>query len=119
VTTLAGSERSASFFETGADFRAWLADNHASATELWVGFWKKGSGRRGLGYQASVEEALCFGWIDGLTRRIDEHSYAIRFTPRRPRSNWSAPNIARVEELTRQGRMHPAGVRAFEAREVI
>ncbi len=107
----------ATFFATPADFRAWLERHHETAGELLVGFHKKGSGRPSITWPESVDEALCFGWIDGVRRTIDDESYSIRFTPRRSRSTWSAVNIKRVEELTRLGRMHPAGLRAFEARD--
>ena len=104
-------------FATAADFRAWLEGNHDSATHLWVGYYKKGVAKQSVSYPQSVEEALCFGWIDGITRRIDEEVYTTRFTPRRKGSNWSAPNIAKVAELNAAGRMHPAGLRTFEARD--
>lgn len=104
------------FFATPAGFRAWLEEHHATATELLVGFYKTSSGKPSITWPESVDEALCFGWIDGRTRRIDDVSYNIRFTPRKPRSVWSAVNIKRVEELTAQGRMHPAGLKAFEKR---
>ena len=104
-------------FPTAADFRAWLEANHDSAPELWVGYYKKGVPKTSMTYAESVEEGLCFGWIDGLTRRIDDEVYTIRFTPRRKTSNWSAINIAKVAELTAAGRMHPAGLRAFEERD--
>jgi uncharacterized protein YdeI (YjbR/CyaY-like superfamily) len=104
------------FFKTLADFRKWLAKNHASATELLVGFYKKGSGKPSITWPESVDEALCFGWIDGVRRRIDDVSYSIRFTPRTKSSTWSAINIARIAELTKLDRMHPAGLRAFEHR---
>jgi uncharacterized protein YdeI (YjbR/CyaY-like superfamily) len=104
------------FFPTPADWRAWLEANHDKATELLVGFYKKGSGRPSITWPESVDQALCFGWIDGVRRSIDEESYSIRFTPRKPTSNWSAVNIARVEELTKMGQMTPAGHRAFEKR---
>jgi len=104
------------FFATPDEFRAWLEKHHDEVGELLVGFHKKGSGRPSINYAESVEEALCFGWIDGVRRSIDDTSYSMRFTPRRVRSSWSAVNVGRVEELTRQGRMHPAGLRAFEAR---
>ncbi|MBA2633713.1 MAG: hypothetical protein H0U86_12075 [Chloroflexi bacterium] len=103
-------------FATAADFRAWLEENHGSATELWVGYYKKGVPKQSLTYPESVEEALCFGWIDGLTRRVDDEVYTTRFTPRRRTSNWSAINVAKVAELTAAGRMHAAGLRAFEER---
>jgi uncharacterized protein YdeI (YjbR/CyaY-like superfamily) len=104
------------FFKTPAAFRAWLERHHATAQELWVGYYKKGSSKPSITWPESVDEALCFGWIDGLRKSVDADSYTIRFTPRRPRSVWSAVNIKRVEELTRQGRMRPAGQRAFAAR---
>ena len=104
------------FFAAPADFRHWLDANHASTRELWVGFYRKASGRPSITWPESVDEALCVGWIDGLRKGIDAQSYRIRFTPRRPTSTWSAVNIGRVEELTRQGRMRPAGLQAFERR---
>ncbi|HEX9460088.1 MAG TPA: YdeI/OmpD-associated family protein [Thermoanaerobaculia bacterium] len=104
------------FFPTPAAFRKWLETNHASATELLVGFYKKDSGKPSITWPESVDQALCFGWIDGVRRRIDDVSYSIRFTPRKQISNWSAINIARVAELTRLGLMRPAGLRAFEQR---
>ena len=105
------------FFATPADFRAWLERNHETTPELLVGFYKKGSGRPSITWPESVDEALCFGWIDGVRRTIDDESYSIRFTPRRARSIWSNVNVNRVAELTKLGRMHPAGLRAFEARD--
>jgi uncharacterized protein YdeI (YjbR/CyaY-like superfamily) len=105
------------FFPTPADFRAWLERHHETASELLVGFYKKGSGRPSITWPESVDEALCFGWIDGVRRTIDDESYSIRFTPRRSRSIWSAVNVKRAEELTKLGRMHPAGLRAFAARD--
>lgn len=104
------------FFARPDEFRAWLEANHATASEVFVGFYKKHTGRRSITWTESVREALCFGWIDGLTRRIDNDSYCIRFTPRKPSSNWSKVNVQHVEELLRAGRMHPAGIAAFEAR---
>jgi uncharacterized protein YdeI (YjbR/CyaY-like superfamily) len=104
------------FFPTPAAFRKWLETNHPSATELLVGFYKKDSGKPSITWPESVDQALCFGWIDGVRRRIDDVSYSIRFTPRKQISNWSAINIARVAELTRLGLMRPAGLRAFEQR---
>ncbi|MFL5804312.1 MAG: YdeI/OmpD-associated family protein [Roseiflexaceae bacterium] len=106
----------ATFFETPATFRDWLEAYHDSAQELWVGYYKKGSGQPSITWPESLDEALCFGWIDGLRKTIDDASYRIRFTPRTPRSNWSAVNVQRVAELTAQGRMHPAGLRAFAQR---
>ena len=107
----------ATFFATPADFRAWLERNHETTPELLVGFYKKGSGKPSITWPESVDEALCFGWIDGVRRTIDDESYSIRFTPRRARSIWSNVNVNRVAELTKLGRMHAAGLRAFEARD--
>lgn len=108
--------RSPIFFETPAAFRAWLQTHHARGSDVWVGFYKRASRRSSITWPESVDEALCFGWIDGIRRSLDEHRYAIRFTPRRPQSTWSAVNIRRAKELIRLGRMQPAGLRAFEAR---
>ncbi|HUP47846.1 MAG TPA: YdeI/OmpD-associated family protein [Thermoanaerobaculia bacterium] len=105
------------FFETPADFRRWLRKHHRSRSELWVGFHKKGSGRPSITWPGAVDEALCFGWIDGVRKTIDGESYAIRFTPRRGGSTWSSVNTRRARELIRDGRMQPAGLRAFEARD--
>jgi uncharacterized protein YdeI (YjbR/CyaY-like superfamily) len=98
------------------ELRAWLEQHHETASELWLGFYKKGTGKQTMTWSQAVDEALCFGWIDGRQQRVDDESYALRFTPRRPRSTWSAVNIGKVEELTRQGRMRPAGLAAFEKR---
>ena len=106
----------ATIFPSAAAFRAWLQEHHATKPELWVGYYRKGSGRQSITYSEAVDEALCFGWIDGVTRRIDEISWANRYTPRRVRSIWSNVNVRRVELLLEQGRMHPAGIAAFEAR---
>jgi uncharacterized protein YdeI (YjbR/CyaY-like superfamily) len=105
------------FFPTPADFRNWLERNHDTARELLVGFYKKGSGKPSITWPESVDEALCFGWIDGIRRSIDAESYSIRFTPRRAKSIWSNVNTKRVAELTRQGRMDAAGLAAFKARD--
>jgi uncharacterized protein YdeI (YjbR/CyaY-like superfamily) len=104
------------YFATPEEFRAWLEANHETATELWVGFHRKGSGKPSMTWPEAVDEALCVGWIDGIRKRVDDERYAQRFTPRRPGSNWSAVNVARVAELIAQGRMRPAGLRAFAAR---
>jgi uncharacterized protein YdeI (YjbR/CyaY-like superfamily) len=106
----------ARFFATPAAFRRWLDANHESRDELLVGFQKKGSGKPSITWSEAVDEALCFGWIDGVRRSIDDDSYTIRFTPRKERSVWSAVNIARAKELIATGRMRPAGLRAFERR---
>jgi len=104
-------------FPTPADFRTWLEENHATATEQWVGYYKKGVPKTSMTYAEAVDEALCFGWIDGQARRISDEISSIRFSPRRKGSNWSAVNVAKVAQLTNAGRMHPAGLRAFEARD--
>src|SRR2546430_17140581 len=104
------------FFATAGELREWLERNHADATELLVGFYKRGSGRPSITWQELVDEELCFGWIDGVRQGIDEVSYSNRITPRKPRSTWSAVNIARAQELIRLGRMHPPGLAAFERR---
>lgn len=104
-------------FASADEFRNWLEANHDSARELWVGYYRKGAPKRSMTYLQAVEEALCFGWIDGITRRIDEEVHANRFTPRRKGSSWSAVNIAKVAELRAAGRMHPAGLKAFENRD--
>jgi uncharacterized protein YdeI (YjbR/CyaY-like superfamily) len=105
------------FFQSASDLREWLAANHDKVHELWVGFYKKASGKVGISYQEAVDEALCFGWIDGLKKAVDDVSYAHRFTPRKPKSFWSAVNIKRVGELTRAGRMMPPGLKAFAGRD--
>jgi uncharacterized protein YdeI (YjbR/CyaY-like superfamily) len=105
------------FFESTVEFRAWLEAHHETATELWVGFYKKASGKPSMTWSEAVDQALCFGWIDGVRRSVGEDGYANRFTPRKPRSNWSNVNIAKVETLTAQGLMMPAGLRAFEQRD--
>ena len=104
------------FFKTPAALRRWFQTHHATRAELWIGFYKKDSGRGGVVYKQALDEALCVGWIDGMVRRVDEASYMQRFTPRRPRSNWSAINIARANELMAEGRMQPAGRAAFDRR---
>lgn len=104
------------FFKTPAAFRKWLAANHAKSKELWVGFYKKDSGRPSITWPESVDEALCFGWIDGVRKRLDDQSYVIRFSPRKPNSIWSAVNIRNVERLITEDRMRPVGMKAYEAR---
>jgi uncharacterized protein YdeI (YjbR/CyaY-like superfamily) len=105
------------YFETAADFRSWLEAHHTTETELWVGYHKKATGRPSITHPEAVDQALCFGWIDGVRRSVDADSYTNRFTPRTARSNWSAVNIKRVGELIELGLMTPAGLRAFEARD--
>jgi uncharacterized protein YdeI (YjbR/CyaY-like superfamily) len=104
------------FFASAAAFWAWLEKHHDARQELFVGFYKRGSGKPSITWPESVDAALCFGWIDGVRRSVDEVSYAIRFTPRKPRSIWSDVNIKRARTLTDQGLMRPAGTAAFEAR---
>jgi len=104
------------FFNSPSDFRKWLAAHHANANELLVGFYKRDTGKPSITWPESVDEALCFGWIDGIRRRIDEDSYSIRFTPRKTSSTWSAINIRRAQELVSEGRMTPEGEKAFAAR---
>jgi uncharacterized protein YdeI (YjbR/CyaY-like superfamily) len=106
----------ATFFESPAAFARWLRRNHRKQAELWVGYYKKGTGRPSITWPESVREALRFGWIDGLRKSIDGESYRIRFTPRKPTSTWSRVNVGFAEELIAQGRMEPAGLAAFEAR---
>lgn len=106
----------ATFFRSPSKLRRWFEKNHATGQELWVGFYKKSSGKPSITWPESVDEALCFGWIDGIRKSVDEISYKIRFTPRRRRSIWSAINIKRAQELTNKKRMRPAGQKAFAAR---
>jgi uncharacterized protein YdeI (YjbR/CyaY-like superfamily) len=106
------------FFGTPEELRAWLEEHHATQSEVWVGYYKKASGKRSLTWEQVVEEALCFGWIDGKTQRIDDHRYRQRLSPRRPNSNWSEINIAKIAELRAEGRMTPAGEAVFAARRV-
>ena len=105
------------YFRSPADLRAWFDQHHQTAQELWVGYYKKNSREPSITWPESVDEALCFGWIDGIRRSVDETRYTIRFTPRRPGSTWSAVNTARVLALKEAGRMHLAGLQAFEARQ--
>ena len=104
------------FFATAADFRTWLEKHHDNLREQWVGFYRKNSGRPSITWPEAVDEALCFGWIDGLRKTTDKDSYKIRFIPRKPTSNWSAVNIRRMRELAHQRRVRSAGLKAFERR---
>lgn len=104
------------FFKTPADFRDWLEENHETVPELIVGFYKKGTGKPSITWPESVEQALCFGWIDGVRRTINEEAYSIRFTPRRAASIWSAVNIKKMEELLAAGMVKPMGHAAYEKR---
>jgi uncharacterized protein YdeI (YjbR/CyaY-like superfamily) len=105
------------FFKTARSLRAWLERNHDKDRELWIGFYKRSSGKGGITYREALDEALCWGWIDGVRKTIDDVSYTTRFTPRRPKSNWSLVNIERVRELKKRGRMKPSGLEAFEERD--
>jgi uncharacterized protein YdeI (YjbR/CyaY-like superfamily) len=107
----------AQFFAKQEDFRQWLEENHANENELLVGFYKVDSKKPSMTWPQSVDQALCFGWIDGVRKTIDSDSYCIRFTPRRPTSIWSAVNIQKVEDLSKQGLMQAAGLAAFEKRQ--
>ena len=104
------------FFATPDAWRAWLARHHASAEELWVGFYKRGTGRPSITWPESVDQALCYGWIDGVRRSLGQESYVIRFTPRRAGSTWSKVNLKRIGELEELGLMQPAGRTAHAAR---
>jgi uncharacterized protein YdeI (YjbR/CyaY-like superfamily) len=105
------------YFATSAEFRAWLAENHTTATEIGIVLHKKASRKPTMTWSEAVDQALCFGWIDGIARRFDETSRVQRFTPRKPKSNWSAVNIAKVKQLKARGLMTPAGLAAFARRE--
>lgn len=104
------------FFSNQAEFRKWLEQNHQTETELLVGYYKVGTGKPSMTWSESVDQALCFGWIDGVRRSVDTESYCIRFTPRKPTSIWSNINIKKMEELTKAGLMQPAGLAIFEKR---
>lgn len=106
----------ARYFPSPAAFRAWLERHHADHDELWVGFHRVSTGQPSLTWREAVDEALCFGWIDGIRKRIDDESYTIRFTPRKKSSIWSAVNMANVERLIAAGRMTPAGLAAYDAK---
>ncbi|NNM35424.1 MAG: bacteriocin-protection protein [Gemmatimonadetes bacterium] len=110
------STNSILFFRSPGEFRKWLASNHDRLDEQWVGFYKKDSGRPSITWPESVDEALCFGWIDGLRKSIDGVSYRIRFTPRRPRSHWSRRNLHRMSELLAEGRVESPGLEVYEGR---
>jgi uncharacterized protein YdeI (YjbR/CyaY-like superfamily) len=105
------------FFRSSSELRKWFVKHHANARELWVCYYRKDSGKPSITWPESVDQALCFGWIDGIRKSIDESSYKIRFTPRKRRSIWSVVNIRRVQQLQHEGLMTPAGMKAFEARQ--
>lgn len=104
------------FFKTPNEFRKWLAENHDKKTELLVGFYKVGSGKQSITWSESVDQVLCYGWIDGVRTSVDENSYSIRFTPRKSSSIWSDINIRKVKKFTKEGLMHASGIAAFEKR---
>jgi uncharacterized protein YdeI (YjbR/CyaY-like superfamily) len=105
------------YFRTPADFRSWLTENHAHQTEFFVGFHKKDSGKPSITYPEAVDQALCFGWIDGVRKSVNATSYTVRFTPRKPKSYWSKINTKRANELIQQGLMQPPGAKVFAARD--
>lgn len=105
------------FFESAAQFRLWLDANHAEVRELWVGFYKKDSGKGGMTYPEALDEALCFGWIDGVRKSVDAASFTIRFTPRRARSIWSQVNLRHFARLGKQGRITPTGLKVYAERD--
>jgi uncharacterized protein YdeI (YjbR/CyaY-like superfamily) len=105
------------YFKSSSGFRKWLQKNHSKAAELWVGFYKISSNLKSISYKEAVDQALCFGWIDGIKKKVDELSYTHRFTPRKSKSNWSTTNIKRVGELTKLGLMHPSGITVFNQRD--
>lgn len=107
----------AKFFKNKQTFRSWLLDNYNKCQELWVGYYKKGTGKPSISYPESVDEALCFGWIDGLKKSIDDERYMQRFTPRKSKSNWSDVNTKRMETLIKEGLAHPNGIKVFESRD--
>ncbi len=104
------------YFASPQEFYDWLEEHHETDTEVYVGYWKKHTGKPSLTWSEAVDQALCFGWIDGRANRIDDDRYMQRFTPRRPKSNWSNVNVAKVKRLIEEGRMRPAGLAAFELR---
>jgi uncharacterized protein YdeI (YjbR/CyaY-like superfamily) len=105
------------FFRTSAELRRWLDKNHDKAQELWIGFYRKDSGKGGITYPQALDEALCYGWIDGIRKKLDDTSFTTRFTPRKKKSIWSNVNVRHVERLTKEGRMMPPGVAAFAAKD--
>ena len=109
-------EQEVLFFESPDSFRDWLQQNHLTVTEQWVGFYKKQTQLPSITWPESVDQALCFGWIDGLRKSIDDKAYKIRFTPRKPQSHWSAVNINRMKELQKMGMVEERGLEAFERR---
>lgn len=116
MASLEEVRRKVRFFQSRGQLRAWFSRHHGSATELWIGYFKRGVDRAGVSYEDAVEEALCVGWVDGQVRSLDALRYANRYTPRRPGSRWSRTNVRKVRVLRREGRMRPTGLAAFAAR---
>jgi uncharacterized protein YdeI (YjbR/CyaY-like superfamily) len=116
MTDLDAIRASVRFFATVGELRAWFLEHHRTESEIWIGYPKKGVDHPGISYDVVVDEALCFGWVDGLVRSLGPETYANRYTPRKSKSPWSQINIAKVGELTRSGRMHPSGLAVFERR---
>lgn len=112
------SDEHPTFFREAADFRAWLDEHHNVADHLWVGYYRKATGKASVTWEETVEEALCYGWIDGIRKSRDDESYVIRFTPRKPKSVWSQRNIDLVEQLIAEGRMKPEGLACFAHKDV-
>ncbi len=112
---MAGPDGEPTYFDSPAEFHAWLEANHDGDADVWVAIYKKGSGKTGITLAEAQDQALRFGWVDSLARKVDENAYKLRFTPRRPDANWTDANVARAEELRAQGEMHEAGIRALEA----
>jgi uncharacterized protein YdeI (YjbR/CyaY-like superfamily) len=112
------SEQAPTFFPSRSDFRAWLEEHHAMTDHLWVGYYKKATNKPSVTWEDTVDEALCYGWVDGIRKSCDDESYMIRFTPRKPRSVWSQRNIDRVEQLTAKGLMKAEGLAAFAFKDV-
>jgi uncharacterized protein YdeI (YjbR/CyaY-like superfamily) len=105
------------FFRSGSEFRKWLDKNHSKSDELWIGFYRKDSGKGGITYPEALDEALCYGWIDGIRKKLDAESFTTRFTPRKPKSIWSNVNVNHVRRLTEEGRMMPPGLAAYLAKD--
>lgn len=112
------SEPTPTFFSAPTDFRAWLEEHHAATDHLWVGYYKKATNKPSVTWEETVDQALCYGWVDGIRKSRDDESYMIRFTPRKPRSVWSQRNIERVEQLTAKGLMTAEGLAAFAFKDV-
>jgi uncharacterized protein YdeI (YjbR/CyaY-like superfamily) len=113
---MAGPDGDPVYFESPDEFGAWLERNHDDAADVWVAIYKKGSDKSGITLAEAQDQALRFGWVDSLARKVDDDAYKLRFTPRRPTANWTDANVARAGELIAEGEMHEAGIRAFEAR---